>query len=424
VRVDLNGGGDTHPAVSLRQPTSARAASGQGGGGSAAGGASASGQGGGSGGSGGALTGGAVRVEQGERPSSRQEQEASDVFARLLDKQNYVGVARVVHGGQVTPRGGAEGGSGGDATGELHAAGEPHVTGGYACSSVISGHAGNVNFIVAAKGQLFSASQDQTVRVWGLQRDGFREMAELAGHHGFVRALAVSGGGALLFSGSQDKTVRVWDTHTHVQLCALSGHEQEVRALAVHNENLYSGSEDSTIKVWNIASLKCTRTLGGHTAAIFALAVCGDPPVLASGSRDHTVRLWDTQTGECKMVLGSSRAPGHLDCVTCFASAGNQLYSGSRDCSIKHWGLGRAELLKTAHRAHDDMVVSLAASEAARLLVSGGAKMGRIKLWALGSLDYVGVLDGHANGINRLTFHEGAILSASSDRTIRVWTRP
>ena len=39
----------------------------------------------------------------------------------------------------------------------------------------------------------------------------FERKAELAGHHGFVRALAVSGGGALLFSGSQDKTVRVWD---------------------------------------------------------------------------------------------------------------------------------------------------------------------------------------------------------------------
>ena len=249
MRVDLNGGGDAHPAVSVRQPASTRAASGQGGGGSAAGGAGAGGAGAGAGGP----AGGAVRIEQpGERPGSRQELEATDVFARLLDKQNYVGVARVAHGGQVTPRGGSECG-GGDAAGEPgHAAGgEPPGTpgtGGYACSSVITGHAGHVNSMIAAKGQLFSASQDQTVRVWGLQADGFRHVAELAGHHGLVRALAVSGGGALLFSGSQDRTVRVWDTHTHLQLCALSGHQEEVRALAVHNENLYSGSEDSTIK--------------------------------------------------------------------------------------------------------------------------------------------------------------------------------
>ena len=187
-----------------------------------------------------------------ERPgSSRQEQEANDVFARLIDKQNYGGVARVAHGGLVTPRDGrpaaAEGGTG--VTARDEAQGEQHATGGFACTSVITGHAGHVHCMLAAKGQLFSASQDQTVRVWGLQREGFRHMAELSGHHGFVRTLAVSGGGALLFSGSQDKNIRVWDTHTHVQLCALPGHQEEVRALAVHNDLLFSGSEDSTIKV-------------------------------------------------------------------------------------------------------------------------------------------------------------------------------
>ena len=153
------------------------------------------------------------------------------------------------------------------------------------------------------------------------------------------------------------------------------------------------------------------------------LAVCGDAPVLASGSRDHSIRLWDVQTLECKGTLGSAKGPAHIDGVTSFACVGNQLYSGSRDCSIKHWSLGSSELYKTAHRAHDDWVCSLAASEGARLLASGGGKTGRIKLWRLGSLEYVGVLDGHANAVNRLVFHEGAILSASSDRTIRVWSR-
>ena len=55
--------------------------------------------------------------------------------------------------------------------------------------------------------------------------------------------------------------------------------------------------------------------------------------------------------------------------------------------------------------------------------MSGGGKTGRIKLWGLGSLEYVGVLDGHSNSINRLVFNDGAIFSASSDRTIRVWTK-
>ena len=54
--------------------------------------------------------------------------------------------------------------------------------------------------------------------------------------------------------------------------------------------------------------------------------------------------------------------------------------------------------------------------------MSGGGKTGRIKLWGLGSLEYVGVLDGHSGPVNRLAFYAGVILSASSDRTVRVWS--
>ena len=123
--------------------------------------------------------------------AAAEPEQDGNVFTRLQNKQNYFGTARLAHGGQVTPRGGAEGG-GGDLSAEPHAAAgaEPaggHVTGGYACSSVITGHAGHVNFMVAAKGQLFSASQDQTVRVWGLHKDGFERKAEPAGHHGSAR---------------------------------------------------------------------------------------------------------------------------------------------------------------------------------------------------------------------------------------------
>lgn len=123
------------------------------------------------------------------------------------------------------------------------------AAGGFLATHTLRGHNGFVFSLACAKGQLFSASQDATVRVWSLQPDQTGSVAELTGHHGFVRALAVSGGGALLFSGSQDKMVRVWDTHTHVQLCALPGHKAEVHSLAVHNDLLFSGSEDANIKV-------------------------------------------------------------------------------------------------------------------------------------------------------------------------------
>jgi len=282
------------------------------------------------------------------------------------------------------------------------------------------GHQGAVYAVIAARtkagAQLFSASQDNTVRVWSLDRQSPCHLADLAGHLGFVRALAVSGGGALLCSGSQDRQVRVWDTMTHVQLCALSGHKLEIFSLAVHNDLLLSGSEDSTIRVWNIASLKCIKSLTGHSGAVFTLAICGSPPCLASGSRDHTVRLWDLATLELRTAL----APPHHDSVICLASVGNRLFSGSRDRSIKHWDLEQEKCSSTQYNAHEDWVCALCASAAAGLLVSGG-RDGRIKLWGLADMAPRGQLEGHAAAVNHLIFHEDALVSSSNDRTIRVW---
>ena len=83
----------------------------------------------------------------------------------------------------------------------------PPETCGYACAHTLRGHAGAVFSLTSAKGQLFSAAQDAAVRVWPLGKGAAAAAAaeppasvELVGHAGFVRALAVSGGGALLFS--------------------------------------------------------------------------------------------------------------------------------------------------------------------------------------------------------------------------------
>ena len=349
-----------------------------------------------------------------------------DVFQRLASSSSFTALHAQRHAA-ATPRGTTPPA---ESTADPARSSPPPETCGYACAHTLRGHAGAVFSLTSAKGQLFSAAQDAAVRVWPLGKGAAAAAAaeppasvELVGHAGFVRALAVSGGGALLFSGSADKSVRVWDTNTHVQLCALSGHKHEVHALAVHNDLLFSGAEDATIKVWNIASLKCIRTLAGangHTGAVFALAVCGDPPVLASGSRDHTIRLWELSTLEWRQTCGTS----HFDSVVAFAAVGNTLYSGSRDRHIKRWSLRDGACLHSAVNAHDDWVCALAASEADGLLVSGG-RDGRIKLWGLASFEdgAVGTLDGHSASVNRILFQDGAIVSASSDRTVRLWTK-
>ena len=81
---------------------------------------------------------------------------------------------------------------------------------------------------------------------------GYRLRA-LAGHTGYVRALAGLPGG-LLASGSGDRTVRVWEVESGRLVRTLAGHTGGVRALAGLPGGLVaSGSDDSTVAVWRVA---------------------------------------------------------------------------------------------------------------------------------------------------------------------------
>ena len=55
----------------------------------------------------------------------------------------------------------------------------------------------------------------------------------LTGHHGRVRAVAVSADGRRAVSGGDDGTVRVWDLDTGAPLHTLTGHQGGVRAVAI-----------------------------------------------------------------------------------------------------------------------------------------------------------------------------------------------
>jgi hypothetical protein len=64
-----------------------------------------------------------------------------------------------------------------------------------------------------------------------------------------VLSLALSSDGKRLFSGSNDQTIKVWDLEKGKEALTLHGHAAEVSSLALSSDGkrLFSGSGDQTI---------------------------------------------------------------------------------------------------------------------------------------------------------------------------------
>ena len=77
-------------------------------------------------------------------------------------------------------------------------------------------------------------------------------------------------------------------------------------------------------QVWDAGSLQRIKTLTGHTDAVRTLAVAGNK--LFSGSYDGTLRVWDVHTLECLDTL-----TGHTGPVRTLVTCGNKVFSGSYD---------------------------------------------------------------------------------------------
>jgi cytochrome c len=208
--------------------------------------------------------------------------------------------------------------------------------------------------------------------------------AQLRGHGGPVRAIAISPDGTQAVSGSFDTSAIRWSLQTNAAAQVLRFHDGAVNAVAfLPDGRIATSGEDARIAIWRPGELQPSAVLAGHTAPVVALAVSPDGTMLASASWDHTARVWSLAGGASPRVL-----EGHQQNVNgvAFTPDGRALVTAGYDATLRIWPLAGSTPvvttlpapLNTVAIAPDGEIVAAGADGKVYVLSAAGALLGEI----------------------------------------------
>jgi cytochrome c len=158
--------------------------------------------------------------------------------------------------------------------------------------------------------------------------------AQLRGHGGPVRALAISADGTQALSGSFDTSAIHWSITRNAAEQVMRFHDNAVNAVAFLKEGrMVTAGADARIAIWSTGKSQPDAVFEGHTAPVASLAVSPDGAWLASASWDHTVRLWPLNGGAPRVLEGHSQNVNGI----AFSPDGREAISAGYDATVRIW---------------------------------------------------------------------------------------
>ncbi len=282
-------------------------------------------------------------------------------------------------------------------------------------------------------GQLASSSYSGEVRLWDLEAG---DSTLLHWHDSEARALDWLADGSLV-SIDRGGEVRVWSATTH-QVQAYPGHDGVIRELAASGDHFATAGDDGLVRLWTGNGL--SHTFRGHTQRVRHIRFSPDGTELLSTSADGTARVWRTPTepglppdnhgvftdvawsptgqlvwvdstgGIRRTGATTSSWRGHTDESETLALAGELLFTGSRDGSVRSWHGDKPVTIRSWTERVDQIAASPDGS-----LVAAAARTAEVPVWRGTGLTPT-LFKGHTMRVQRVAFdHSGARLATGSD---------
>ena len=208
--------------------------------------------------------------------------------------------------------------------------------------------------------------------------------AQLTGHGGPVRAIAISGDGNTVLSGSFDTAAIRWSLKTESADQVLRFHADAVNAVAfLKDGRMATAGADARIAIWTAGRQQPDRVFDGHGAPIVSLAVSPDGARLASASWDHTVRIWSLGDGVQQVLEGHTQ---NVNSVA-FMPDGRSLVSVGYDRELRIWPsaggtpnvITLSSSLNAVAVAPDGEIITGGADGKLRFLTTEGQESGEVQ---------------------------------------------
>src|SRR6266852_2086561 len=255
--------------------------------------------------------------------------------------------------------------------------------------------------------------------------------AQLRGHGGPVRALAISPDGATAISGSFDQTAIVWSLRRLAAEQVLRFHDG---AVLLTDGRAATAGEDGRVAIWRFGREEPDAVLEGHSAPVVALAVSPDGASIASASWDRTVRVWPLAGGGGSGGGAPRVLEGHAQNVNAVAFLPDgRVVSAGYDASVRIWSAAAPAAapniialptpLNAVAVAPDGEILAAGADGRVHLLRPGGEPSGEIEAQPTPIISVVVSPDGKrvaASGIRGSV----AIIDRASRKPVRTLVGP
>lgn len=286
---------------------------------------------------------------------------------------------------------------------------------------------------------LLFGGDEREVQLWDFPNG--RNIGIWQGHREAITAVAFRPDGGMAASASKDKTVKLWEVSSGKELLTLKGHAAAVTGIAFtpDGNTLASASEDKTAKLWEVPSGKLVRTLSGHTGGVTTVAFSPDGKILATGSSDKTVRLWDTSTGEFVRALTGPKSrvsaiafspDGKMFAASTAENVAKRAMSLSisRSSKVTVWDPQTGQEVHTSKSFYTPVTALAFRPDGKELAVSYIGDGGRadIQFFSVPGFTPGRQIMAHRGPARSIAFSPsgGWLVSAGSDKKVRVWKEP